>query len=377
MNTPDDTFQKPAARDFPEWPITDDAIRNAVAAMLADGSWGWYHGPHCPQLRAGLEREFGVACAHLTSSGTAAVELALRAAGVSEGDEVILAAYDYKANFINVLALKAKPVLIDTLPHAPVLNPACIEAAISEKTRAIICSHLHGSCADIERIKSLAQARNLVVIEDACQVSGATIHDQFAGTLGHLGTLSFGGSKLLTAGRGGAVITNDSVLAQRIRVHTHRGNETYPLSEMQAAVLNAQLEQLPERTIQRHQSANAFLDELAVSRLIVPACQPEQWSANTRPGLYKLALLWTADTGRDEFCHEARQNGVALDPGFHGLHRIHAKSRFRTQGTLQNADELHDRLMVLHHPLLLRPEEEVRAAAATLVRLEEQFSSMS
>lgn len=316
---------------------------------------------------------------HLCSSGTSAVELALRAAGVTPGDEVILAAYDYKANFVNVLTLQALPVLVDTLPLQPVLDPARIEGAITHKTKAIVCSHLHGCPAPMETIRAIADAHQLTVIEDAAQVSGARVNGRPAGTIGHLGTFSFGGSKLLTAGRGGAVITNDGVLAQRIRVHTQRGNDAYPLSEMQAAVLNAQLPQLTDRTIQRQQAAGIFLEQLSRTSALTPACAPHNWSSTNRPGLYKLGLLWhTADrwadepapaADRDAFCQRARAAGVALDPGFSGLHRIHASRRFRAVGDLTQADQLHDRLMILHHPLLLRPVDEIRAAADRLIEL--------
>ena len=97
---------------MPDWPITDDAIRHVFDRMLQDGSWGRYHGPHCDALRNALSKFHAVEHVALTSSGTSAVELALRAAQVQPGDEVILCAYDYKANFANVVTLGATPVLV-------------------------------------------------------------------------------------------------------------------------------------------------------------------------------------------------------------------------------------------------------------------------
>ena len=120
------------------WPITDDSIRSAVEGMLADGSWGRYHGPHCEVLRQALSEYFPVNHVHLCCSGTSAVELALRACQVNAGDEVILAAYDYKANFTNVLTVGARPVLVDTLPGRPVMDPGELITAITPDTRAII-----------------------------------------------------------------------------------------------------------------------------------------------------------------------------------------------------------------------------------------------
>ena len=104
------------------WPITDDAIRAAFESMIQDGSWGRHHGPHCDRLRDELSRMHNVEHVVLCSSGTSAVELALRSVPVTTGDEVILAAYDFKANLVNVLTVGAIPVLIDVLPGQPVMD---------------------------------------------------------------------------------------------------------------------------------------------------------------------------------------------------------------------------------------------------------------
>ena len=121
----------PANEPTPDWPITDDAIRDVFDRMLQDGSWGRYHGPHCDALRNTLSEFHAVEHVALTSSGTSAVELALRAAQVQPGDEVILCAYDYKANFANVVTLGATPVLVDSLPGLPVPNVDQVANAVS------------------------------------------------------------------------------------------------------------------------------------------------------------------------------------------------------------------------------------------------------
>ena len=136
MNSPaHDDFGRDAVQPV-SWPIADDSIRDVFAKMLSDGSLGRYHGPHCESLQTALADFHSVEHVMLCSSGTSAVELALRAAKVEPGDEVILAAYDYKANFANVLSLGATPVLVDTLPGLPILDPTQLPAAFSSKTRA-------------------------------------------------------------------------------------------------------------------------------------------------------------------------------------------------------------------------------------------------
>mgnify|MGYP002628004769 FL=1 len=358
VHAEDDSFAQP-----PAWPITDDAVREVFAAMLQDGSWGRYHGPHCDRLIEALAEFHAVEHVILCSSGTSAVELALRAANVQPGDEVILAAYDYKANFVNVLTLGAMPVLVDTLPGVPVLDPSQLAAVIGPKTRAVICSHLHGSFAAIDEVMAIAAQHQIVVIEDACQTVGGILNGRAAGSIGDIGVLSFGGSKLLTAGRGGAILTNNATLAQRIRLYTQRGNDAYPLSEMQAAVLLPQLRQLTTRTTGR--LANVLLlqqclsDNTDVALALDPALLN---SADTTPAFYKLAFRFLRfDEGtihRENFTAAMRQQGVALDPGFPCLHRIHSARRFRAFGDLTQADLLHDCLMTLHHPILLSDEAE-------------------
>ncbi len=347
----------------PSWPITDDAIRDAFAAMLQDGSWGRYHGPHCNNLQRALAEFHDVDHAVLCSSGTVAVELALRSVKVQPGDEVILAAYDYKANFANVLTLGATPVLVDTLPGLPVLDPAQLPSAITARTRAIVCSHLHGSFARMAEIQTIADEHCLPVIEDACQSPGAVLNGRVAGSIGNIGVLSFGGSKLLTAGRGGAVLTNDPTLAQRIRLHTQRGNDAYPLSEMQAALLLPQLNQLAERNQLRLHNLQYLPQNWPSEAPLQPALLPfPHTEPGSFPAYYKVAFCYNAKPegrSRVAYSEALRRQGVALDPAFSALHNIHSKRRFRAVGELQNASALHDCLTTLHHPVLLQPQDEL------------------
>ncbi len=355
------------------WPVTDDAIRFVFESMLADGSWGRYHGPHCDQLRASLMDFHQSEHAILCSSGTSAVELALRAVPVGQGDEVVMAAYDFKANFINVLTLGATPVLIDVLPRLPVMDVAQLEHACSSRTKAIIVSHLHGCLAPMEEICEFARARGIRVIEDACQCPGALMNGRRAATMGDIGILSFGGSKLLTAGRGGAIITSSMTMAQRIKLYTQRGNEAYPLSEMQAAVLLPQLRQLDDRNERRLEQATLFCRELnGLSQLEPAMFAPMQEDRSSVPCFYKMSF-WlspqTGNAGRDQLCSNARMAGIPLDAGFHALHMIHSKRRFRAVGDLTHATDLHHQLLTMHHTVFLQPEAELAAMALKLAKL--------
>ncbi len=356
--------------NIPSWPIIDDAVREVFARMLEDGSWARYHGPHCETLVAALCEYHGVDHAILCSSGTCAVELALRAIPVGAGDEVILAAYDFKANFVNVLTNGCTPVLIDTVADYPVPDPDQVAEAITDRTRAIIVSHLHGNLVPMQEVCRIAADRSIALIEDACQAPGALLEGRRAGTFGNIGVLSFGGSKLLTSGRGGAVLTSDAQMAQRVRLYTQRGNEAYPLSEMQAAVLLPQLLQLNARNSIRHQRLLELVKALGNSG-ICPAMNlmdaPRE--VNNQPAFYKSAFLLpksVTETRRSQFCESARRAGVPVDPGFRGLHRIHSRQRFRAVGDLPNATQLHERLISLHHTALLSSAETVKEIAEIL-----------
>lgn len=341
------------------WPVTDDAIRAVFDSMMQDGSWGRYHGPHCDQLREELGRMHGVEHVTLCSSGTSAVELALRSVPISPGDEVIMAAYDFKANFVNVLTVGATPVLIDVVPGMPLIDARLLMDAVTERTKAIIVSHLHGHLVQIDLIRELIGSRGIIVIEDACQVPGALISRQRAGSVGNIGVLSFGGSKLLTAGRGGVILTSDAALAQRIKLYTQRGNDAYPLSEMQAAVLLPQLKQLEERNQCRLAAAQRLSKLLSpLKSLTCTLPMDEIVSAVDQPAIYKLGVLLAEDfdaAARDRVSLAARDLGVPLDPALPALHLTHSARRFRAAGPLENATALHQRLMTLHHTALFPP----------------------
>ncbi|HUG91933.1 MAG TPA: DegT/DnrJ/EryC1/StrS family aminotransferase [Planctomycetaceae bacterium] len=371
----------------PAWPLDDPAVADALRSALSDGTWGRYHGPHtgrlCQQLAAFHSCQHVILCA----SGTAAIELALRGAKVGPGDEVVLAAYDFKANFQNVLTLGATPVLVDVRPENWNIDVERLEEAIAPATRAIIVSHLHGGIVAMPRVQEIADRHGIAVIEDACQAHGAMSGGRTAGTWGDVGVLSFGGSKLLTAGRGGAILTNDADIVQRIRLYTQRGNEAYPLSELQAAVLLPQLEQLDERNGRRFERVRLLVSLLEDRKGLVPFrnTDPDHSPLTSHdslpptPSYYKLGLQYdpAAFDGlpRDTFAAAMRAEGVALDTGFRSLHAIHSRRRFRAVGELTHAAEADRRVLTLHHPVLLGSEEDLRQVIAALDKVR-SFATM-
>jgi dTDP-4-amino-4,6-dideoxygalactose transaminase len=192
----------------PLWPPAWKEVSLALERGFNDGTWGLYHGPNTQLLAEQLASYHDVEFVELCCSGTFAIELALRSLQIGAGDEVILAGYDFLGNFNDVVAVGARPVLIDLDPQNWNLNPDLIAEAIGPSTRAVLVSHLHGGVVSMERVTAIAREHGLSVIEDACQMTGALIEGRRAGTWGDIGVISFGGSKLLSAGRGGALLTS-------------------------------------------------------------------------------------------------------------------------------------------------------------------------
>ena len=155
-------------------------------------------------------------------------------------------------------------MLVDVQEDGWVIEPNDIAESLSEKTKAILVSHLHGQIADIPKIKSIVHAKDdsISIVEDACQSPGGSWLGQPLGTLGDVGVFSFGGSKLLSAGRGGAVVTSNDSIAQRIKVFSERGNDSFPLSQLQAAALLPQLTQLESFTEKRFESARFLCEQI-------------------------------------------------------------------------------------------------------------------
>jgi dTDP-3-amino-3,4,6-trideoxy-alpha-D-glucose transaminase len=220
-----------------------------------------------------LEREFAAACgaAHAVgvASGTDAVELALRAVGVQPGDEVVTQANTCVPTVIGIVRAGGRPVLCDSDPKSGAIDLASLEAALGERTRAVVPVHLYGQCADTEAIVGLCEPRGIAVVEDCAQAHAATLRGRGAGTIGAAGAFSFYPTKNLGAlGDAGAVITGDTEVAERVRLLRHYGqadrdrHERFGvnsrLDEIQAAVLRAKLPLLEGWTERRREIASIY-----------------------------------------------------------------------------------------------------------------------
>lgn len=239
---------------------------------------------------ASFEKEFaatlGVAHAIGVGSGTDALHLALRAAGIGAGDEVITVSHTAVATVAAVEMAGATPVLVDIDPILYTIDPARIAEAITERTRAIIPVHLYGGAADLDAVFDIARRRSLKVIEDCAQSHGATIRGRRTGAIGDAGTFSFYPTKNLGAiGDGGMIVTADDGIAAAARLLRQYGwEERYVsriagwnsrLDELQAAVLRVKLRHLDHDNRRRRGIAAAYTDGLRGTALTLPATRPD------------------------------------------------------------------------------------------------------
>ena len=351
----------------PVWPLPDAGVLDALRGAYGNASWGQYLGPNVPALEAALAAAHGVPHAVTCASGTLAAEVALRAVGVGPGAEVILGAYDFESTFLSVHAIGARPVLVDVSQDNACLDPAGLGAAITPATKAIVATHLHGGLAPMAAIMDVAEKHRVPVVEDAAQASGATVAGKPAGSWGDVGVLSFGGSKLLTAGRGGAILTRHADVHQRARLTLARGVQQWAaLCELQAAVLLPQLASLPKNSARRAERVRQLLDALRG----VPGLKPfTNRLPDSRPAYYKLGFFYDeADFGlsRDTFVKAIRAEGVAFDPGFRALHVGRAAGRYTAPGPLTHAEVAGRAVVALHHPVLSLAAADAEQVAAAV-----------
>lgn len=270
---------------------TRPSITELEIAYVTDAvTHGW--GDRCYEYIARFEKALG---AHLdashviaTSSCTGALHMGFAALGIGPGDEVILADINWIASAAPITYLGAKPVFVDILPDTWCLDPAAAEAAITPRTKAILAVHLYGNLCDMDALLSIGAKHGIPVVEDAAEAIGSVYHGRRAGTMGAFSAFSFHGSKTVTTGEGGAFVTSDSALHEKVLTLSNHGRRQgepkqfwpevvgykYKMSNLQAAIGLAQMERIEElvagkrRVFQRYA---ALLRDLPLSMNPEPA----------------------------------------------------------------------------------------------------------
>ena len=319
---------------YPAWPVFDERDVEAVAAVVKSGRWGGFPYPG-PRTREFVQRflelqnaEYAVAMAN----GTVTMEVACRAANIGWGDEVIVPAYTFQATAAAPMAAGAIPVIADVDPETYCLDPKAAEAAITDKTKAIIPVHLGAKMADMDAIMDIAERHNLIVIEDCAHAHGAQWRGKGAGTLGHFGSFSLQSSKILTSGEGGILICKTQELAERAtsiidcgRPHDQAGTQVtmganYRMAELQAALATVALARFPEQAQAREEMA-AYMDE-ALSE--VPGIRVlKRDMRHTKRSFYRYIFAMAPEVYGFEhrvMCYALAEEGISAWDGYPAMH---------------------------------------------------------
>jgi len=285
-----------------------------------------------------FENEFAAYCGGThgiaVNSGTSALHLALLATGVEPGDEVITVPFTFVATAAAISYIGARPVFVDIDPQSYTMNVSQIEAAITERTKAIMPVHLYGQAADMNPILEIARRHNLVVIEDAAQAHGAEYKGRRAGSIGQLGCFSFYPGKNLGAyGEGGIVVTNNPDYAQTIRMlrdwgqakkydHQLKGYN-YRMDGIQGAILRVKLKYLEAWTDARQQHAAAYDRRLGDCRVRTPTVMPY-----TDRHVYHVYTLRVSRRG--ELQQQLQEQGIQT--GIHYPIPVHLQTAYADLG---------------------------------------------
>jgi dTDP-4-amino-4,6-dideoxygalactose transaminase len=329
--------KKTKTKAFPLWPQFDDTERKALNEVLESRVWWRTPGTKTLEFEQAFARFHGARHGVAVTNGTAALEVAIAALGIGPGDEVILPDFTFVATASAVLFANALPVLVDVLPDTYCIDPKLAEAAISPKTKAIIAVHMGGHPADLDALTELARKKGIALIEDSSHAHASEWRGKRIGTYGVAGTFSFQSSKLMTAGEGGMIISNDDTFERNARSIHDCGRmpgewfyshfiygSNYRLSEWQGAVLTAQLGRLDEQTRRRHNNSRLLDREL--SR--IPGITPQKLDPRcTRNGQYAYIFHFNnkefANISTERFIEAMNAEGIPNQASYPPLHELH------------------------------------------------------
>lgn len=264
------------SKPLPVWPYATALEKQLLKKVIDSNGWGVFRGQFVELFGQEFAKyhgaKYGIPCAN----ATIALEVQLRALGIGSGDEVITTVYTFVATIEAILNVGAIPIFVDIREEDYCINPDFIESKITKRTKAIIPVHLYGSLCNLDKLVRIAKKFNLYLIEDAAQVPASFWRGRGVGTFGISGSFSFQESKVITAGEGGIIITNDRNLCELAHAYINCGRVrpgaklprkilgfNYRMTEFQAAVLFGQMKYLKQRTKERERNAQYLTNRLA------------------------------------------------------------------------------------------------------------------
>jgi L-glutamine:2-deoxy-scyllo-inosose/3-amino-2,3-dideoxy-scyllo-inosose aminotransferase len=394
---------------WPSWPIWDDMEMRNLREVMESGVWS-YNGPKEQECLQTWKKYTGSNHAFLVANGTISIQLALEACGIGYGDEVIVPGLTWQATAAAVLDVNAIPILVDVEPDTWCMDPQRVRQAITGRTKAIIPVHLYGNMADMDAILEIAGKHNLYVIEDAAHKHGGRWRDKAIGSLGDIGSFSLQLSKVLTAGEGGILTTNNLKLGTRLDALRNCGRRpsnmvidkssgqygedgnfiqsgNYRITEFQAAVLLGQLSRLEQQNALRRKNAD-LLDSIITP---IPGMTPmRQDPRETKRTFFKYAWRYDEnDVGIPNSVFRkalSAELGVQLESCYQplnncSLYRPHTKKRHRLNDAYWEAIDpsrfelpvcwqVYDSIAItLPQPLLLSSEEDIRLVGIAIEKV--------
>jgi dTDP-4-amino-4,6-dideoxygalactose transaminase len=355
----------------PVWtvPLADVAVDDEIAAAAdaAIRSGWWSMGPRVEEFERAFAELTGARHAVAVTNGTAALHLALLAAGCGPGDEVVLPSLNFVAAANTIRQVGATPVFCDVAgPHDLNHDPADLERAVGPRTKALLVLHYGGYPCDLGSVLELAAGRGLVVIEDAAHAPGATWRGRGCGTLGQIGCFSFFSNKNLPVGEGGMVVTDDDAIAEQLRLlrshgmttltwDRHRGHASsydvvavgfnYRLDEVRAAVGLVELRRLPAENAARARIAALYRERLGGDEsLVVPF---DDRPDDTTPAYHLAVVVLPEDVSRDAIRESMRERGIQTSVHYPPIHRFSAYADSDAPRALPQTDAIAERILTL------------------------------
>ena len=399
--------EKAKSKPFPIWPHYDEAEESALRKVLESRIWWRTPGTKTLEFEQAFAKFHGARHGIAVTNGTAALEVTMAGLGIGAGDEVILPDFTFVATASAVLFANALPVLVDVDPGTYCINPDLVEEAITPRTKAVIAVHMGGHPADLDRLKKITDRKKLALIEDSSHAHASEWKGKRIGTFGVAGTFSFQSSKLMTAGEGGIIISNDEKFERQARSVHDCGRmpgewfyshfiygSNYRLSEWQGAVLQAQLGRLDEQTKVRHRNAR-LLDRLLGT---IPGVTPQKLDDRcTRNGQYAYIFHVNkkefAGIATDRFIAAMNAEGIPNQASYPPLHQLHMfrNGEYRKRLCGKQAKERHAFLkrrfpatqkaawetVWIPQPALLGDEEDVQEIAASLSKIQRHAKDLA
>ena len=376
---------KPAkTKPFRKQPRYGEPELDQLKQVIAQGTLFYAHGKKVFELEKAFAAKHGAPHAVACTSGTTAIHIALIAAGISPGDEVITAPITDAGSVLPILWQGAIPVFADLGAHTYNMDAASVKACVTPRTKAILAVHLAGNACDLYALRDIADEHKLLLIEDCAQAHGTRYHGNAIGTIGQIGCFSYNEFKHISCGDGGIVVTDDEALARKMRLATDKGYNrapgvsqrntdflanNYRMTELQGAVALAQLGKLDSIIERRRKWCAGLTQRLqGIEGIALPkvteGCEPTWWFYMVRviPSVLKA--------NADEFVAAMRAEGVPL--GAHYIGRpVYEYPVFQDHTAFQRGD---------HHPFNARdyskescPEAEAILDTCVMLTINESY----